>query len=69
MKHSEIIELFGGPAAFEMALRGEAGNMVAMWKSRGYIPRAHWPEILRLADARGIDCVNLKALMEGENES
>lgn len=53
MKHSEIIDSFGSPAAVARDL-GVSESTVTTWRQRQSIPVYHWVALVRAAKRRGI---------------
>ena len=58
---SSIIDSFGGPAQFAVAL-GITANHAGVMKARNSIPPEYWSRLVAAAAERGIDGVTLEAL-------
>jgi hypothetical protein len=57
---TDLIGRLGGPAV--MAAAGVGRTALANWRARGGIPPRHWPALVDLASARGIEGVTWETL-------
>lgn len=63
MRHDRIIDLFGGNTVLS-ELIGKSDSAISRWRING-IPPAHWPFIVDLAEARGLDEITFDELRAG----
>lgn len=64
MDHATIIERLGGPSAVARLTKRHPSR-ASRWRSEG-IPRQHWPELIRAAEAAGKCEITMDALLSGE---
>jgi hypothetical protein len=51
--HADLIDKLGGNTAVAEQIEGCTAGRVGQWKIGNRIPPEYWPEIIRIADAKG----------------
>jgi hypothetical protein len=63
MDHKSIIKMFGAPQLAEAI--GQKKETVRKWQTRGKIPAAHWPAIVKAGQARDMG-ITYRGLAESQ---
>lgn len=66
MNHRQIVNALGGYRIIASDL-GLSPVAVWRWQQRG-IPAKHWPRVIEMARANGVDAVTSESLMRGRYE-